>query len=70
MKTSPAIQFTTLGPDDAAGVHTDAVLTHELLVVGVDGGGVAGTQLEHLLAHLEGLLLVVPLVLAISKFFL
>ena len=50
-----------LVPDDAAGVHTDAVLTHELLVVGVDGGGVAGTQLEHLLAHLEGLLLVVGL---------
>ena len=42
-------------------MHTDAVLTHELLVVGVDGGGVAGTQLEHLLAHLEGLLLVVGL---------
>ena len=41
--------------------NAQAVLAHQRLVVRVDGGGVAGTELEHLLAHLEGLLLVVGL---------
>ena len=42
-------------------MHALAVLAHQSLVVGVDGGGVAGAVHEHLLAHLEGLLLVVGL---------
>ena len=56
-----AAERARLVPDDAAGVHAQAVLAHQRLVVRVDGGGVAGTELEHLLAHLEGLLLVVGL---------
>ncbi len=48
-------------PDDAACVHALAVFAHQGLVVGVDGRGVAGAVLEHGLAHLEALLLVVGL---------
>lgn len=39
-------------------MHAQAVLTDEVVVVRVDRGGMAGTVLEHLLAHLEALLFV------------
>ncbi len=42
-------------------MHAQAVFTHQVVVVGVDGGGVARAMLEHLFAHLEALLLVVEL---------
>ena len=48
-------------PDDTASVHAQTEFTGQILVVGVDGGGVAGAMLEHLFAHLESLLLIVGL---------